>query len=820
MKTPLFSYQQDGVRFLRDSDGRAILADEVGLGKAQPVDCRVLTASGWVPIGTLVPGDRIIGSAGTPVTVTGVFPQGRRRVFRVLFRDGSSTRCCDEHLWATRDTVQKHRGSPYTPKPLSDIRKRLKKPNGAPLHYIPVVRAVQLSARPVPLDPYLVGYLIANGGTTGSCPYVSSPDQETVNRLAPLLPVGVGLHFAEGVTYRITKGHAGSAANPLTDALRDLEMMGKRSYDKVIPIDYLLNTSNVRLALLQGLMDGDGYASKDGVTQFTSTSQALARQVRELVWSLGGTATWSEKEAAYKQPNGTVVPCRRAYTLTIAMPRGLDAFRLERKRTRASKREKYEPTRAMVNVTPDGEAECVCISVDAPDRLYVTDDYIVTHNTLQALEYARKWIPKDPPGPIVVVAPAHLKTVWERQALQHVGVRATVLFGERVPDRPPPPDRNGMYVLNPEILTPDNWAPRTPPDERSWIAWLAALGPRLVVADEAHLYANPSSQRTRGLRWLARRVPRCVLLTGTPLPNKPENLWSLLNLLWPREYPSKWDFCSLYTTPRRTPWGWQFKGARNLDLLHAELQGRMLRRRKADVLADLPAVRYSVVPLDCDLDEYRRAERDVIAWLSVRDPEAGRRARRAAELARINALTQLAARLKLDSVVEWVRQFLDSTGRKLLLGAVHYEVTGRLMRALKRDGAVLVDGTLSQKQKDAAFDRFNRAPEARVAVCNIHAAGTGWSCTSASDAVLVELPWRPADVTQFAGRIHGVERGVSGVSAHVQFLLAADTIEEKMCELIQSKNFWAAAAIDGDEAEADLEIHSQLVRYLRPGVTV
>lgn len=432
-----------------------------------------------------------------------------------------------------------------------------------------------------------------------------------------------------------------------------------------------------------------------------------------------------------------------------------------------------------------------------------------TGKTLTMLYAAWKYLDADP-GPVVCVVPAHLKEVWRRQAQQHLGQRVRVLSHERVPaDMPAPLDRRQTYVINYDVLTPSNWKARTPPPEDSWVSWLAAQKPRLLIGDEGHYLSNPDSARTRAFRWLARRTPRTSVLTGTPLANKPNDLWSVANILWPHEYPSRFDFGTAYAYPFRQRGRWHYRGARNLDELHTKLTASgMIRRRKADVLSHLPPVVYDVVPLEADLTEYRRAEADVLDWLRAQDAAAAERAGRAAELTKLNTLMQLAAEAKVDHAVKWVTGFLEESEGKLLVGAIHYRVTEALMDALPKH-SVLVDGRASEKQKVAAFDAFNLDPRCRVLVGNIQAAGTGWSCTATSDVALVEIPWRPADVTQFAGRVHGVGRGAGG-SAHVRFLVAADTVEDQLCEGIQRKAGWAAQAIDGDPGVADLDIFDQI----------
>ncbi len=453
---------------------------------------------------------------------------------------------------------------------------------------------------------------------------------------------------------------------------------------------------------------------------------------------------------------------------------------------------------------------------DCDGTALLADD-VGTGKTLQALYYCWRYLPNDPPGPIVVTVPAYLKINWKREVQKHFGsgVSVEALYKEKVPlQKQKPLDPNQIYVVNYDILTPDNWRSRTNPSKDSWVNWLAELKPRQLIGDEAHLLSNPSTARTRAFKWLSKRVPRTMLLTGTPLPNKPENLWSLLNILSPTEFDSRWDFCNEYSTPVRTHWGWYFKGAKNLDLLHQRISHIMLRRRKADVLTELPAVTHSVMPFECDLREYRRAEVDAVEWLYARDPAAGMRAAKAAQLQRLNILMGLAAKAKMKQATDWVEDFVENSGRKLLVGAVHYETTDALMGALGKS-AVLVDGRCTEKQKVSGFDKFNKDRDCRVMVANIHAAGTGWSCTSTSDVLLLELPWRPGDVTQFAGRVHGVSRGQEGHGAHVRYIVAADTIEEDLCEGLQKKARWTATAIDGDPATAELDLMQQVLAAAR-----
>jgi phosphate starvation-inducible PhoH-like protein len=179
-------------------------------------------------------------------------------------------------------------------------------------------------------------------------------------------------------------------ANPVTVALRELGLAGTHSHSKFIPEAYLHNSADARVALLQGLLDSDGGpVTQQGRTcriQYTTCSETLRDDVMYLVRSLGGVAYSRRREAAGRKPgraNGRPVPYRHdAFAMDIRLPSWVHPFRLERKRELYERHGAGRPMRFIDSIEPAGEAECVCIQVAAADSLYVTDDYLVTHNTL------------------------------------------------------------------------------------------------------------------------------------------------------------------------------------------------------------------------------------------------------------------------------------------------------------------------------------------------------------------------------------------------------------------------------------------------------
>jgi phosphate starvation-inducible PhoH-like protein len=260
---------------------------------------------------------------------------------------------------------------------------------------LPLLSApAEMPAREVPIDPYALGLLLGDGCLTlSTTPSFASADPELVSALEESLE-GIELLPKPGVNYvlrHVDGGRGGlRVANPVTVALRDLGLAGTRSQTKFIPEAYLHNASEVRVALLQGLLDSDGgpvtQAGRSCRIQYVTCSEVLRDDVAYLVRSLGGVVYSRRREAAGRRPgraNGRAVPYRHdAFVMAIRLPAGIQPFRLERKRELYERDGGGRPMRFIDSIEPAGEAECVCIQVAAADSLYVTEDFLVTHNTL------------------------------------------------------------------------------------------------------------------------------------------------------------------------------------------------------------------------------------------------------------------------------------------------------------------------------------------------------------------------------------------------------------------------------------------------------
>jgi phosphate starvation-inducible PhoH-like protein len=242
------------------------------------------------------------------------------------------------------------------------------------------------------MDPYALGLLLGDGCLTGTTtPSFASADRELVGALQERL-TAVEVRHKSGVDYVLNKQgrRRGPCANPVTVTLRQLGLCGTRSGTKFVPACYLCNTPAVRVAVLQGLLDTDGGpVTQSGRTcriQYTTTSVRLRDDVRFLVQSLGGVATCRRRAAAGRKPgraHGRDVGYRSdAFILDIRLPACVAPFRLGRKARRYAEAGGGRPMRYVHAIVPDGVEETACIRVAAADSLYVTDDCILTHNTL------------------------------------------------------------------------------------------------------------------------------------------------------------------------------------------------------------------------------------------------------------------------------------------------------------------------------------------------------------------------------------------------------------------------------------------------------
>jgi hypothetical protein len=778
----LFDFQREGVRWLAPRTA-ALLADDMGLGKAQPLDAKVLTPTGWRCMGDLVVGDEVIGSNGHPCAVVGVYPRGERDVYRVTFSDGASTECCDEHLWQVNSPVRRHRGAVPRVLALADIRASLTDGAGNRQHFIPMVAPVQFHDRGGRLlDPYLMGYLLGNGTFTQQRVGVCAPDAETVTSLRVRLPAGAELRqsASDGVDYRVAgpQEPTGTWAgrNPVLNAFREYGLMGHASPTKFVPEAYLWAPVSDRVELLRGLCDADGSVS-NGVVEFCSTSPALIAAVVFLVESLGGNARVSPPRVTQYTYDGEVrdgVPSQR---VIVAMPDDFNPFRLTRKAAQWKPREKYKPMRAFASVDYVGKRETRCIAVDATDHLYVTERFIVTHNTIQALcalpEKAR----------VVVIAPGAARGVWLREiAAWRPDLRVLPLEGRGVFLWP---SESEVIVTSYDCLPADD-APLPPCPQGT-----------VVVFDEAHAIKNAGAKRTKRAQSLCAQTfvaeGRVWLLTATPLMNKPDELWTVLQAggLAVEAFGSFTAYKRMFNCEmgKYAPeWG------KPTGEVIERLRSVSLRRRKEDVLRDLPDLMYREVPVPLGRAALAECERalDELARLGLDFDDLFQEAHGTRhgvkELGALSKARHALAVAKTPAMLEMVADF-EEAGEPVVVFSAHRDPIDILA---KRDGWAIITGDQSPAERTDIEERFQRG-ELRGIGATIQAGGVALTLTRACNAIFVDEVWTPAMNRQAQDRIRriGQTRPVT-----ITKLVGEHYIDRRVTEVLARKAMMIEVTVD------------------------
>lgn len=345
------------------------------IGGPLRVDQRIATPAGWKPIGAARVGDEVFSVDGKPTTIIGVFPQGVLSMYKVTFTDGAVVYCDESHPW----TVFDRSGCERTITLKQILDEGLFEANGpgkrVHKHRIPVASPLELPESDLPLDPYLVGYLLGDGSLSQSIPKITCAEPESDQPWRDVLPAGVTVsqyENREGFCYQYGLKGSEWRINEVTEGLREIGLWGTTCEDKYIPELYLWGSIDQRWALLQGLCDSDGSPSGSGGVEFSTVSLKLAEGVVQLVQSLGGVAKVYEREA-----NGNE---RLSYRVHISLNQKDAPFRIVRKVAKWRPR-KYPIVRAIHSVEKSVDAEAVCIKTAREDGLFLTEGMVVTHNT-------------------------------------------------------------------------------------------------------------------------------------------------------------------------------------------------------------------------------------------------------------------------------------------------------------------------------------------------------------------------------------------------------------------------------------------------------
>lgn len=396
--------------------------------------------------------------------------------------------------------------------------------------------------------------------------------------------------------------------------------------------------------------------------------------------------------------------------------------------------------RAIKSIALIGSEVCQCIAVDSPDRLYLTDHCIVTHNTVTALVAAKAY-QKILGIPVLVVCPASLQENWRREA--------------------------EMVEIAIEVF--------------SWSKIPAALNTTeyVVIADEAHYAMNPKSQRTKSFQALAKNdnCKASFLLTGTPMPNgRPINLFSLLSATNHELAQDKRSYETYFCAAKRTAFcPWDVTGAAHLDELHLKTKNVMLRRTKEECL-DLPELSRSMRLADVtgdSLKEWKQAYKDAQI-----EYEENRGMGNGEALVLMGRLRKAASKAKIESAIELAEEVLQQ-GQSVIVFTDFLETAKALSQVL---GGEMLTGETPVADRQGMVDRF-QGGVSRVFVSTSGAGGVGITLTRSQTVIMVDRPWRPGDAEQCEARAHRISQKSAVTSIWLQW----SEIDFKVDEILEQK---------------------------------
>lgn len=465
------------------------------------------------------------------------------------------------------------------------------------------------------------------------------------------------------------------------------------------------------------------------------------------------------------------------------------------------------------SVLKDFQKTCVRFGLET-DNVLIADD-MGLGKTLEAL----KIIEYDNRFPVVIVTPASLVHNWIAEIRKWYGDRFKTFI---VKNEHPIPDGIDFYLTSYDRLRVGVFESGIV-EASSSLQHLIDVEPTVLILDESHNIKSHRALRTIAVQTLALHVDKRILLSGTPILNRPSELYTQLEVLQQDQFMPWWYYQYRFCDVQSGRWGLDDRGASDTGELHLELiNSCMVRRRKEEVLHDLPDI--VSIPINVTLTnagDYRMAEDVFLLWLAEeckRDPKflesieglpkteqeerkadyssgVVYRASRAEALVKLTRLKLVAARGKIEAFRDWVTDIIGSYDEKVICFHHHSEIANLVNISVPFKSASIVSN-LTPKQRKNEVDRFQNDPDVKLMNCSLNVGGVGFNMTSSHVVAFLEFPWSSTIMDQAISRAHrmGQEETVRSFS-----FIGENTIDEHIIDLINKKRRIFNEIINGTE---------------------
>lgn len=423
--------------------------------------------------------------------------------------------------------------------------------------------------------------------------------------------------------------------------------------------------------------------------------------------------------------------------------------------------------------------------IEAADGCGMIFDQPGLGKTAQAIAYAVKHNLKT-----LVVCPASLKYNWANEITKFTDANAFII-DSKMKDMPLDFSGYNFVMINYDIVS-------------KFEDYFLDGQFDLIVLDEGHAIKSYKAKRTQSILKLKDSFEHKIILTGTPLLSRPQELFTLLNFIRPEEWNSFWPYAQRYCDLKKMPWGNDYSGSSNELELHEKISPYYIRRLKVDVLKDLPPKLQTSLILDLSTKyrtDYNRMLKDYVKYLvEEKQYQKAKKAQFNEQLVKLGALKQLCIEDKLEKLDEILSEFVENE-QKVVIFSQYASVINQLAERYPQL-AVKVTGAMTTADRNTAVKQFKEDPKILFFLGTIGAAGVGLTLTEASNVIIIDLPWTPAELEQAEDRCHriGTENTVN-----VYYLISKDTIDVDIQALLSKKQSLADVILDGEEKDTNTE---------------
>lgn len=708
-----------------------LLALDMGTGKAQPLDSKILTPNGWVRMGDLNIGDEVIGSDGNVKKVLGVFPQGIKHVYEVGFNDGSVVKCTNEHLWSVKTPLSiggniDGNDNQFYLKTTEDLLNDGLFDNAGNRKYcIPIVKPIEFGKKELYIDPYVLGCALGNGE-------ININNQKDVNDL-------IGCEF--------------------------------------IPDQYKYSSIEDRINLLSGIFDTNGHPSTYGGVEVLLKSNKLVDDVIFIVQSLGGVAKFNNS-------------CGK---LIVKLPPNIIPFKLKENINTYLASTKYLPDRIIDSVRYIGDEMAQCILIDSDDHLYCTDNCVLTHNTIISIAFVEMNDFKK----VLVITPNALKYNYSQEVAKFTGSNAFIVGSKntcRIED--------AKYVIvNYDYFNPSSYEKFKEKFNKLNIGKIDCL-----ICDESHRISSAKSNTYKNFKKTFKDTifrdskASKIFMSGTPCPSKANQLYTVLHEISPLEFPNKNHFYSYYcgmSYDYTSGWGYNVNEMNTkFDELFHKIEPFVYRKKKSEVLKDLPEMIYQKIYLEMTPKEYEiyydleEGVANEFLNKEVKNP-----------LAIMGKLREYTSHLKVNSIKELIDSLLESNEKFVAIDFFKKSLTE--LHEAYPDISVLHTGDVDDENRNKAVKEFQDVnSNVRIFLGSEATTKEGLTLTAASNVGMLTIPWTPGAMDQCCSRLQRIGQKYT-VNAYI--FVYKDSIDEYVFDLIESKKAEISQVIDGQKYESNID---------------